>query len=170
MSAPPKKECPPVGRTTGGQCIAVEASAGTEYATGEQDGNSDLPPADSVLLAYSARTRNGRVRTRQRGRGADTPKATFCSPDGRKWAYRGKRAQVLAMLAETRDGITQWDTLPWHTRLGGTVHAMRCDGLEISTELEGEFRHARYRLHTRGRLLIQAENRREAVIIHRDEQ
>ena len=77
---------------------------------------------------------------------------------GRTWRYRGKRGQVLAMLASSPVGVTQWDTLPWHTRLGGTIHALRRDGLEISTELEGRFRHARYRLHMSGSLLKQPGN------------
>ncbi|WP_041558999.1 hypothetical protein [Novosphingobium sp. PP1Y] len=72
---------------------------------------------------------------------------------GRIWRYSGKRARVFAMLANASNGITQWDTLPWHTRLGSSIHAMRCDGLDISTELEGDFRHARYRLHTPGALV-----------------
>lgn len=73
----------------------------------------------------------------------------FRAPDGRKWRYSGKRALVVEMLVKASQGITQHDCLPWHTRLGGTIHALRKDGLEISTEIEGEFRHARYRLATR---------------------
>ena len=72
---------------------------------------------------------------------------------GREWRYTGKRARVLSMLATMRQGVTQWDCLPWHTRLGGTIHAMRRDGLEIATALEGEYRHARYHLCTAGTLL-----------------
>jgi hypothetical protein len=56
----------------------------------------------------------------------------------------------------TREGagrVTQWDTLPWHTRLGGTIHALRCDGLAIETVREGEYRHARYWLRTPGALV-----------------
>jgi hypothetical protein len=67
------------------------------------------------------------------------------------WRYSGKRARVLAMLASGQ-GVTQWDTLPWHTRLGGTIHVLRGDGLTIETVREGEFRHARYRLRTVGKL------------------
>ena len=77
----------------------------------------------------------------------------FVSSDGCARAYRGKRARVLTMLATMAQGVTKWDCLPWHTRLGGTIHALRRDGLEISTELEGEYRHARYRLHTVGQLI-----------------
>lgn len=94
--------------------------------------------------------------------------ATFEASDGRTWRYTGKRARVLVMLVqEGHSGLTQWDTYPWHTRLGGTIHAMRQDGLAISTELEGDWRHARYRLCTEGRLLIQAKAGGEAVLIHR---
>lgn len=76
----------------------------------------------------------------------DSAKTAYRDSEGRKWAYRGKRALVLDMLVERAGGITQHDTLPWHTRLGGTIHAMREDGLTISTEIEGPYRHARYRL------------------------
>jgi hypothetical protein len=65
---------------------------------------------------------------------------------------------VLAMLASRADGVTQWDTLPWHTRLGGTIHALRRDGLSIHTEREGEYRHARYRLQTPGTLLPEVKS------------
>ena len=83
----------------------------------------------------------------------DSPNIAYCDSTGRKWAYRGKRARVLAMLATGRNGVTQWDTLPWHTRLGGTIHAMRKDGLTIETVREGEYRHARYWLRTPGQLI-----------------
>ena len=53
------------------------------------------------------------------------------------------------MLAAGR-AVTQWDTLPWHTRLGGTIHALRNDGLLIGTVREGRYRHARYTLLTAG--------------------
>ena len=66
------------------------------------------------------------------------------------------------MLATSPFGVTQWDTLPWHTRLGGTIQAMRCDGLAIDTEREGEFHHARYRLATPGTLQIHCESMGDA--------
>jgi hypothetical protein len=81
---------------------------------------------------------------------------TYRTTSGLEWRYKGKRARVLAMLAGT-DSVTQWDTLPWHTRLGGTIHALRQDGLAIDTEREGEFRHARYRLRTPGTVEIHQE-------------
>ena len=83
----------------------------------------------------------------------------FRAADGATWSYGGKRGRVLAMLANGSDGVTQWDTLPWHTRLGGTIHAMRQDGLAISTEIVGRYRHARYRLATPGSLIIQPQYR-----------
>ncbi|MGD9664715.1 MAG: hypothetical protein AB7U34_05875 [Novosphingobium sp.] len=89
----------------------------------------------------------------------NSPDVAYRASTGRIWRYRGKRARVLTMLATSRQGVTQWDCLPWHTRLGGTIHAMRRDGLDISTQLEGDFRHARYHLHTPGSLIIQGENR-----------
>ena len=45
--------------------------------------------------------------------------------DGRIWRYTGKRARVLDMLVSANNGVTQHDCLPWHTRLGGTIHAFR---------------------------------------------
>jgi hypothetical protein len=51
------------------------------------------------------------------------------------------------------ESITQWSCLPWNTRLGGSIHTMRKDGLAIETVREGEFRHARYTLLTLGRLV-----------------
>jgi len=104
-------------------------------------------------FADIARARAGLAKLRQ----------PFCqtelrSIDGRSWTYRGKRARVVEMLTSMPQGVTQWDCLPWHTRLGGTIHALRRDGLEISTELEGDYRHARYRLHTQVRLIIHRGN------------
>ena len=89
----------------------------------------------------------------------DNQIVAFRAANGVTWTYRGKRARVLSMLAKRREGLTQHDTYPWHTRLGGTIHAMRRDGLTISTEIEGPYRHARYRLATLGCLLKQAKNR-----------
>ena len=89
-------------------------------------------------------------------KGRERPKAAYVAyraSTGRVWRYSGKRGRVLAMLATRPDGITQWDTLPWHTRLGGSIHVMREDELDIDTQLEGEFRHARYRLTTPGALV-----------------
>ena len=73
-------------------------------------------------------------------------KTAYQASDGKIWRYTGKRARMLDMLVSGSDGVTQHDCLPWHTRLGGTIHAFRQDGLLIRTEIEGEFRHARYRL------------------------
>lgn len=89
----------------------------------------------------------------------DNRLVAFRAAGGATWSYRGKRGRVLAMLANMSDGVTQWDTLPWHTRLGGTIHALRRDGLAISTEIEGRYRHARYRLATTGWLIKQSDNR-----------
>ena len=153
-------KCPPAGATAEGRGIAVGANAGTVYPSGAGLGKPDNPAGPVDALAHSPRARAradsgpesalGRL---DRGQGRATG---FHALDGRKWAYRGKRGQVLAMLVDAPGGITQWDTLPWHTRLGGTIHAMRADGLSISTEVEGQYRHARYRLHTPGRLVERA--------------
>ncbi|MHA6334064.1 hypothetical protein ACXYL9_10315 [Qipengyuania sp. CAU 1752] len=85
-------------------------------------------------------------------RQADKAKTAYRDSEGNVWRYRGKRARVLDMLARSPDGVTQWDTLPWHTRLAASIKAMRDDGLNISTEIEGPYRHARYRLHHPGGL------------------
>lgn len=129
MSAPPELNGPSVAATTGGACNAVGAIAGTSYAP---SGGSDK---------------------------GNLGRAAYRASNGRIWSYTGKRGRVLVMLAKAENGITQWDTLPWHTRLGSSIYAMRGDGLGISTELEGDFRHARYRLHTAGSLIVQGENR-----------
>lgn len=84
----------------------------------------------------------------------DSLHIVFRTPAGLERHYRGKRGRVVHMLATIKSGVTQHDTYPWHTRLGGTIHALREDGLEISTELEGPYRHARYRLHTPGTVII----------------
>ena len=88
---------------------------------------------------------------------ANLPRLRYRAPDGQEWAYKGKRAIVLRMLAGEPSGITQGDCLPWHTRLGSTIHAMRKDGLAIETELEGKCRHARYRLRTSGKVVSGSE-------------
>lgn len=82
----------------------------------------------------------------------DRPTA-YQADTGQIWRFKGKKGRVLVMLAGSPGGITQWDTLPWHTRLGGTIHAMRDAGLSIYTEREGPFHHARYRLLTAGQLV-----------------
>lgn len=77
----------------------------------------------------------------------------FRSVVGRTWRYRGKRARVLTLVTSAPDGLTQWDTLPWHTRFVGTIHVLREDGLAIETACKGDCRHARYRLLTAGCLV-----------------
>lgn len=93
----------------------------------------------------------------------DNRVVAFRAAGGATWSYRGKRGRVLAMLAQTPEGVTQWDTLPWHTRLGGNIHALRRAGLTISTEIEGRYRHARYRLATPGSVIIHRENTEAAA-------
>ena len=87
-----------------------------------------------------------------RGMATEGLRLAFYDAEGRKWAYRGKCARVLQMLVCRPQGITQYDCLPWHTRLAGTIHMLRCNGLDITTEIEGPCRHARYRLATNLRL------------------
>ena len=98
--------------------------------------------------------------------GFERPKVALRSyhdSEGRIWRYSGKRARVLEMLATMSEGVTQHDCLPWHTRLGGTIHAMRSDGLAITTELEGPYRHARYRLATRLSVIKDRKNTGDAT-------
>ena len=133
MNAHARIDCPPAVGAAEGRCIAVGANAGAAY---RGDGSAG----------------KGAVGAREASRLAATSRTAFRSLAGRVWHYSGKRARVLAMLATTRTGVTQWDTLPWHTRLGGTIHALREDGLSIETVREGEYRHARYWLRTPGLL------------------
>lgn len=85
-------------------------------------------------------------------------KAAFRASTGLELRVNGKRALVLEMLASESQGITQWDCLPWHTRLGASIHALREAGLTIETRREGKWRHARYFLRTEGSLIIREGN------------
>lgn len=76
--------------------------------------------------------------------------------DGSVIGFTGKRGRSFELLARSPSGLTQWDTLPWHTRLGASIHDMRRAGLLIETRMEPNAdsgRHARYFLRTPGRLL-----------------
>lgn len=128
----------PVAVTTGAQPIAVIANDVQPFA--------HLVDADKAIRALMVRE------------GSIARETAYCASTGRIWRYRGKRGRVLTLLATMQQGVTQWDTLPWHTRLGGTMHALRRDGSAITTEIEGRYGHARYRLATPGSLLIQPEN------------
>lgn len=145
--APAANKCPPDAPTSEGASIAVGANAEAPYL-----------PSGSAGKVFGPRkigedTRRERNRDRAR-------LVTYRSLSGRVWTFSGKRGRVLAMLATMPDGVTPWDCLPWHTRLGASVHALRSEGIAIDTEREGEYRHARYRLTTPGRLMIQAKNSR----------
>lgn len=114
------------------------------------------PSNDFASIAPQAYANPELSRKKESYRGAsplDRTYVTYHAQSGRTWRYRGKRGCVIYMLVTSKSGLTQHDTYPWHTRLGGTIHALRQDGLEISTELEGPYRHARYRLHTPGRIV-----------------
>ena len=148
------KNGPKDGATSKGpNAKAMEASAPPTRYT--ESGANDKPNAPSPTRGkrtHCARARSGRTVNLDHAGRTDLPRGAFSDSAGRKWAYRGKRARVLVMLATTSGGVTQWDTLPWHTRLGGTIHVLREDGLSIETVREGEFRHARYWLRTPGTL------------------
>lgn len=141
--------CPPVAPTTEGASIDLKPNAPDDYnATGAAGkGNFAMPKKSAgrpdSLPAISPRS-------------GGTP-TSFRAPDGRIWAYRHKRGKVLQMLATWCQGVTQCDTLPWHTRLAATVDVMRDDGLLIDTVIEGDNRHARYFLRTPGTLLPKGE-------------
>lgn len=152
------KECPPAVAPAGRASIAVGANAPLSYTCTRAAGKAGLE-REGVAAGPNFPTPKKRARNRDRGSShwRGTRIAFRCST-GRIWAYTGKRGRVLYMLATMGEGVTQWDTLPWHTRLGASVHVLRNDGLEIDTALEGEYRHARYTLRTAGSLIIQAEN------------
>ena len=143
----PDRKRPPVAATTEGQPKTEEA-IGSPISRGS---NYDWQAKDCLGSESKVQFAPCRV------------EAVYGDPEGRIWHYSGKRARVLEMLASRPQGLTQMDTLPWHTRLGSSIHAMREDGLAISTELEGPYRHARYRLATDGCLIQQAKSRREAA-------
>lgn len=161
----PEKKRGPVAPTTKGPSIHLEANANEPYAANGGTGKH----FHSRPFSHSTRARaycaDKCPESVEKGVvGADRAEVTCRDTVGRKWAYRGKRARVVEMLATMPGGVTQWDTLPWHTRLGGTIHALRRDGLDISTELEGRDRHARYRLHSPVRLIEQTDNRQGAGV------
>lgn len=122
-------EAPPVVAATEGACIAAGANAEPLYAHGLAAGNN---------------------RATKRKPGSLAAFVSFRGSTGQLWGFEGKRGRVLHMLATMPQGMTQWDTLPWHTRLGASIHALREAGLSIHTEREGDYRHARYFLLTPG--------------------
>lgn len=145
MSAP-EKTTPPASGVAEGASIAVGANAKQTYA---RSGTAGKPPRIA---------RNSPVFTRRTRRQWQARLVTFRARDGQVWCHGGKRGRVLELLATMPDGVTQWDCLPWHTRLGASICVLRDEGLSIRTTLEGEYRHARYHLLTPGALIIQGNN------------
>lgn len=149
MQPPEMKMGPGVGAPEPHR-IAVQASAQSGYSETGQDGNRNGPGATRTGTMPAAPPDRSRLERAMGASGGQRRErcweTAYRDSDGRKWHFRGKRARVLDMLVASQRGITQWDCLPWHTRLGASIHAMRRDGLTISTELEGPYRHARYRL------------------------
>ena len=133
--------------------IAKEANANSAYTRTDPIGNQFEAGADRLGVAPASKLGRDGLESPLRGSKAQRPldglRVAYRDSEGRIWRYRGKRARVLDMLATMPEGVTQWDCLPWHTRLGASIHAMREDGLIVSTELEGPYRHARYRLAMR---------------------
>jgi hypothetical protein len=128
-----KLEAPTVVTATAGASKAVGAIAAPLYAQGKAYGNN-------------------------RKRSASFGKVAFLADTGKRWSIGGKCGRVLLMLATRQQGVTQWCTLPWHTRLGASIHQLREAGLFIETQREGDCRHARYFLRTPGRLLTPSGN------------
>lgn len=154
--AAPQTENPPAVAPAEGSRIAVGATAEASYpdagTAGKPDGIFGSLKGDNFRTpkkgSHGVAIRAGRSHALPVG---------FRAQTGQVWRYKGKRGRVLHMLATMPQGVTPWDCWPWHTRLGASVHVLREDGLEIVTELEGEYRHARYHLRTVGKLTIQAE-------------
>lgn len=124
----PQRKAPTVVRATAGASNAVGAIAEPSYTLHALAGNN-------VLSKRYAE------------------KVTFEAASGERWGFSGKVGRVLRMLATMPHGVTQWDTLPWHTRLGSSVHTLRESGLAITTQREGDYRHARYFLKTPGSIV-----------------
>ncbi len=143
-AALPPTKGPPVDPATRGPSIAKEANAGLSY---------QIAGAGEKVLGSDTTCPNTGPPHNRRASG----RVSFRASTGALWAYTGKRGRVLEMMAKDAGGVTQWDCYPWHTRLGASIHAMRRDGLMIETQREGEYRHARYRLSTPGRLLTRVE-------------
>lgn len=81
--------------------------------------------------------------------------------DGSRVSFSGQVALTLVMLQRSRcGGITQFSTLPYHTRLAASIHELRESGLQISTTREGESGHARYHLQSVGELIIHSMGHR----------
>lgn len=83
----------------------------------------------------------------------------FLGDCGQKFCHKGKVGRVLKMLATYPDGITQYSTYPWHTRLAASIKILRDSGLTIQTEREGDNRHARYHLQTAGSIINQPQSK-----------
>ena len=128
---PAEQTAPSVVGATEGASIASRANAKPLYAQGLGAGNNRAPRGEPTSLPALV---------------------TFRGSTGQLWGFAGKIGRVLHMLATMPQGVTQWDTLPWHTRLGASIHSLREAGLSIRTEREGDCRHARYFLLTPGRL------------------
>lgn len=128
---PAESIAPSVVGATEGAGIAVGANAQPLYAQGLGAGNNSA---------------------KKRKRASLPAVVTFRGSAGQLWGFDGKIGRVLHMLATMPQGVTQWDTLPWHTRLGASIHSLREAGLSIRTQREGDCRHARYFLLTPGRL------------------
>lgn len=124
----PKRKAPTVVGATAGASKAMGAIAQSVYTRHAVTGNN--------------------VRSKRYAE-----KVTFEAASGERWGFSGKVGRVLRMLATMPYGVTQWDTLPWHTRLGSSVHTLRESGLAITTQREGDYRHARYFLQTPGSLV-----------------
>ena len=121
------------------------------------------PPAVAAAggerTSYETRTVFGYITNRKHGKaeGLGSKPVVYRSDCGQEWSHKGKTGRVLGMLASTSIGITQHSTYPWHTRLAASIQVLRDSGLAIETTREGDFRHGRYRLLTKGALIEQPD-------------
>lgn len=125
-----KETTPPAAATAGGASRSSEALANCSYANSRELRKRENPSKFSV---------------------------TFRGDNGEVWKHRGKVGRVLELLANQANGVTQYTTFPWHTRLAASIEILRKSGLAIETKREGAFRHARYHLVTKG-ILVCSKN------------
>lgn len=121
-----KETTPPAAATAGGASRSSEALAHCSYAKSKELRKKENQSKVAV---------------------------TFRGDNGEVWKHRGKVGRVLELLANQASGVTQYTTYPWHTRLAASIEILRKSGLAIETKREGEFRHARYHLVTKGTLV-----------------
>lgn len=134
-NAPLTETTPPAAATAGGGSRSSEALANCSYSNSRELRKRENPSKIAV---------------------------TFRGDNGEVWKHRGKVGRVLELLANQARGVTQYTTYPWHTRLAASIEILRKSGLAIETKREGEFRHARYHLVTKGTVICSADEGMDA--------